>query len=426
MMTRLNFTHVKNILIVFTLLVGINTTHAQRECRSILGAHLTPIVKDSPLLWAVEGTMSPGKMTDRKLKSGMAIGALNYTWTKHLQTYVEGGFKNWANSADTGAIANEQTNKNWGMRQVFVDFSTPTTSITAGLQEMTLGDFIILDEKVMGLALNHSFGAISIQTCAGSVQKSFARMGRFCGNRHLYNIINPNFTEEIGSTPGSTNLLGSSISWDPYAAQSSAEEIDEFSEFEEFSEEAGVKRIVQATSLLLYAELGSSLDDNRYYVGSQTTLSLLSEIQLHLETILQHMSDQNALAWITKLHKNMVWNSGATTHLGVGYFGTHSIDTDATFQPLFSNLFVGEIVRLEAVNFPLATATMGHTLPWHHISFKLKLTQQIQDHETSEIDFLTGIELFDHTKITLILSKVDSRALPETIHMVRVEGKVAF
>ena len=46
--------------------------------------------------------------------------------------------------------------------------------------------------------------------------------------------------------------------------------------------------------------------------------------------------------------------------------------------------------------------------------------------EALEIDFEAGIKLFNHVKMTGILSRVESLAFPEDIYMARLEIRVAF
>jgi len=74
-------------LLIFAgiILININSASAQMDCRSMLGAHLTPFKKDVPTLWGIEGTMAPGIMTspfdslgNTKLNGGMLLAALDF------------------------------------------------------------------------------------------------------------------------------------------------------------------------------------------------------------------------------------------------------------------------------------------------------------------------------------------------------------
>ena len=53
----------KTSILISLIVFASFSANAQMECRSMLGAHLTPFKKDVPILWAIEGTMAPGIMT---------------------------------------------------------------------------------------------------------------------------------------------------------------------------------------------------------------------------------------------------------------------------------------------------------------------------------------------------------------------------
>jgi hypothetical protein len=69
------------ILLVSSILLFSTITFAQFDCRSILSSHLTPIKKNSNLLWAAEGVASHGLMNDREITNGMIyFGLENYDY----------------------------------------------------------------------------------------------------------------------------------------------------------------------------------------------------------------------------------------------------------------------------------------------------------------------------------------------------------
>jgi len=141
------------VLILVIVLFSSSFVNAQMECRSTLGAHLSPLYKDAPLSWAVEGTVAPGLMTspydsakNATLNGGMFLAALNYSFNKRTSFYVEGGYKNWTNSA----LVSEKNNskgRHLGMRQIFYSYSNENTKIKIGLHEALMGDFFLLDER---------------------------------------------------------------------------------------------------------------------------------------------------------------------------------------------------------------------------------------------------------------------------------------
>ena len=192
------------VLSILTILISGQFASAQMECRSMLGAHLTPFKKDVPILWAIEGTMAPGIMSSpfvdkdpTRLNGGMLIGALDFSFSKINNIYIEGGYKNWQNSEFVTKM-DDEFSRHLGLRQAFYSYSGETTKIKFGLHETKLGDFFLIDERIMGVSVDKNIGSFILNVRGGTVTESFARMGKFCANRHLYGIINPSYTENIG------------------------------------------------------------------------------------------------------------------------------------------------------------------------------------------------------------------------------------
>lgn len=423
-------------LLLSFLLFSFTNIKAQMHCRSTLGGHLTPFHKEVPLLWAVEGTMAPGIMTSpttgedpAKLSGGMLIGALDYTVKKHT-FYIEGGYKHWENSELTDDVT--ESSRHLGMRQTFYGFKGDKTDIKLGLHETKLGNYFLIDERILGASLDQEMGAFTLNARAGTVMEMFARMGRFCGNRHLYNLITDNFTENIGENGGETNLAGFVINWNPnYEKPKETNNEDEFSEFNEFnsSDDFGDKKnkLVSNVGLIVYDEFGKEIPDNKLYLGSIIDFNLPAKFGFQTEAVYQDMNSHNTLAYIAALNRNVTWKSGSHTKMEVAYIGKHDIDEEAIFQPLFSNMFLGEIMRLDATDFPLWKASINHNFQGKlKFNIGLKGVGQIEENKTSEIDLEFGMKLFNHVKITPIFSWVNSQALEEDIYMGRLELRVAF
>ena len=189
---------------LFLLFIAISfSAFSQQDCRSHVGAHLTPFAKNFPLLWAVEGTLSHGLMDDRQITNGFLFVGLDYTKKKH-QLYVEGGYKGWRNSL--GFPENGDFGDNYiglgffqknrlGMREVIYRFQGNKTSAIFGLHSMKSTDLFLVNERAIGTSINHKMGALSLDVNAGTVTRDFARMGNFCGVRYLYNTTHK--TNEI-------------------------------------------------------------------------------------------------------------------------------------------------------------------------------------------------------------------------------------
>ena len=447
------------VLILSSLLILLlsNTVSAQMECRSMLGAHLTPFKKGVPILWAVEGTMAPGMMTspidtinNAMLNGGMLLAALDFTIAGKHTFYFEGGYKNWKNSelvSKSGDI-----NRHLGMRQAFYSYKNDRTKFTLGLHETKLGDYFLVDERVVGASLDHEMGAFSINFRAASVLKNFARMGQFCGNRHIYGIITPDYTERIGEKMGETNFTGLVLNWNPnYIKPTKSKEntsedefstdTDEFStnddfyefaendEFSEGSDKSKDKLIsIQNISLIIYDEFGKIIPNNKLYIGSLIDFKLPKSFFFQTGVVYQNMIDNNTIVYIFKLGKSKSWKNASNTKLGLAYIGKANIDNSALFQPLFSNLFLGEVMRMDAVDFPLWNVELKHNFPGKirfHIA--VKAVGQIEGNKTNEQDLELGIKVFkNHLKVTGIFSHVNTNALPDDFMMARLELRLAF
>ena len=306
-----------------------------------------------------------------------------------------------------------------------------------------MGNFYLIDERILGASVDKEIGAFTLNLRGGTVMKNFARMGQFCANRHLYGILNPDYTENIGKKPGETNLAGIVINWNPNfekvdIASSSEDEFsntDEFSDFsstDEFSDvqESSSKQkfTISNIAIILYNEFGSIIPDNKIYTGSLIDFKLPYEFVFQTGGIYQNMKDNNTIVFIAALSKNLGWNNGSNTTLKGAFIGKANIDTDAKFQPLFSNLFLGEIMRLDAIDFPLWQSEVKHNFTGKlkfHVA--LKAVGQIEDSKTNEQDLELGIKTFNnHLKLTAIFSRVETLAFLDDLYMARMEMRLAF
>ena len=460
------------ILLLSAVIILITSQYvsAQMECRSMLGAHLTPFKKDVPILWAIEGTMAPGIMTSpftdqdpTRLNGGMIIGALDFTIKKKHNLYFEGGYKNWQNSE---FIDDEESkSRHIGARQAFYSFTGETIKVKLGLHETKLGDFFLIDERVLGASIDKEMGAFTVNLRAGTVTNSFARMGKFCSNRHLYGIINSNYTENIGKKVGETNLAGFAFNWNPQYKKPEPKKTstDEFSETDEFgsSDEFGStdefhenhdfnefgnnddfsnaneskpkhKLSITNVGFVFYNEFGAEtyIPDHKLYTGLLVDMNLPFGFFMQTGAVYQNMLHNNAVVYIAKFGKSKTWGNASNTKLSGAVIGKHDIDQNALFQPLFSNLFIGEIMRMDATEFPLWQVAIKHRFPGKmkfHIAFKS--VTQIEDARTNEQDVEFGfLALKKHLKLTLIGSRVESQAIgiDNEFYMARVELRLAF
>ena len=472
----------KNIISSFILttlvfaIIAISTgqAKAQMDCRSMLGAHLTPFQKDGSILWGIEGTMGPGVMTspfdslgNTQINGGMILGALDFGFgqQKH-HFYVEGGYKNWKNSEFVDETSLKGS-KHLGVRQAFYSYNNNGTKVKLGLHETRLGDFFLIDERILGASVDQEFGAFSMSGRVGTVNKSFARMGKFCANRHLYSFTRDGFTERIGEKVGETNLAGFVINWDPHyekptGSENEFESTDEFGDSDEFSSDDEFSNSsdefhenhdfnefgdndefaenstnknqfpvkVTNVALIFYDEFGSEeyIPNNKLYTGALMDVNLPYGFYIQTGGIYQNMENNNAIVYIAKFGKSKTWGDASLTKISGAYIGKTNVDDNALFQPTFSNLFIGEVMRMDATEFPLWQMAIKHRFSGKmkmHVA--LKTVGQIEGAKTNEQDIEFGFMAFNnHLKTTLIGSRIESQMFDNEFYMARLELRLAF
>lgn len=399
--------------------VGSPKIYAQLECRSTLAAHLTEIHKDLPLLWALEGTFAPGVMNGEMLNGGMVLGAVNIAATDHHSIYIEGGYKNWKGTSYTEGAKGKS--KHFGMRQAFYNYHPDNIDVKIGLQEMKTTDFNILDERVLGVSVKRNVKQFTLQAYGGTVMQNFARMGRFCGNRHIYTLYPTGNLEKIGKTPGETNLAAITINYNPNQGVTAGGD-DEFMDFEETG-----NSILSNVALVIYDEFGKILANNKFYAGVSAEANLPADLLLNISVMNQTMDFNNCMVYTTGLGYNYFWGNSSMTALGAGVMGVFVFDEGAIYQPIFSNLFMGEVMRLDVWDVPLVTGEVKHHFQGNaHLELGVRGVVQTRDEQTMELDFQAGIKIGKHLSATTILSHIESAFLPENINMARLELRVGL
>lgn len=110
-----------------------------------------------------------------------------------------------------------------------------------------------------------------------------------------------------------------------------------------------------------------------------------------------------------------------------GYLGSAAIDPNARFHPTFSNLFLGEVMRLDVVHLPLVFARAKYTLAGRGrpaigiVAVKRTSGDKAEEYDLDvEIRFSQGLRLYG------LAGFVRSEALPTTTVVGRVQFRYAF
>ncbi|MEN8118415.1 MAG: hypothetical protein ABFS16_15630 [Bacteroidota bacterium] len=455
-MTRLPVSarRVRILLLLSILFATGSTVLAQPECRSTLGAYFKPISENVPVSWAAELIAAPGVMSDRFIFNGMVFLGIDYN-SKSLkhQIYFEGARKNWYNSADGPGLNGEGTGfddfskpekQHFGFRELFYSY-TGLLDVRTGIQTMKSGGSALLDERVLGVNLKKEFNSFALHINGGTVYDDIARMQDICGTRHLYNLARGNKVSFTGEKLFETNFAMAELSWSPgkkaVAKAGSGDEFEEFemddefgafesdNEFSEFSSEEEKKKFIQLNNagIRVYEEFGPLYPDYKYYGGAGMELLINESVELQTELLSQWMNENNALIYSVEVKKEKFWNNGAFSAIQAEYFGLYELDEDIKHFPSFSNLFKGEIMRLDMMHLPLLEVSAMHQFPGKMKSgVEFSYIHQFKDAKTRELDAIYSIRPWKNIHLYAIGGYVRSELITDDNFLLRMEAHFAF
>ena len=148
---------------------------------------------------------------------------------------------------------------------------------------------------------------------------------------------------------------------------------------------------------------------------------------MKLEGIGQYIEGEKAIGYMAEAQRDVTWRSGAFTDLTAGYMGRFRIDDDAFFYPTFGNLFMGEVMRLDAPALPLAYTSVHHRFPWRLApAIGVSLIEQVGAADVTELDLTMGIRLFDGLRLEGVYSYGRTDLLEEEMQMGRLEFRWSF
>ena len=437
----------KLIVVAFALLFSIPELTAQPECRSTLGAYLKPVSEKLPLNWATELTLSPGIMSDRQIFNGMAYLGLGYfTKSNKHQVYFEGAYKYWYNSTDGPGLAGTGTGyadfdkpekKHFGFREMYYEYND-LFSVKAGIQSMKTVGSMLLDERVLGISGSKEWGNVNIRLAGGTVYDEIARMQDVCGTRHLYNLVRGSKVNFVGDKMLDSNFWLAELNWKPGSKKTTNEvPADEFAafdsgdEFSEFSTEGKTKKPafvrLKNISVRLYEEFGKVFPAYKYYAGTSAVFELGKSIQFQTEFLGQLMDENKAIFWKALLQKDMFRHNGALTSLKIGYLGIQKIDDEVLHFPSYSNLFKGEVMRLDMMHLPILEFGIDH-----RFSNKLKsqfgcnYIHQLEGTNTHELNVIYSLKPWKHLHLYTIAAWMQSDLMEEDNYLLKLEARFAF
>jgi hypothetical protein len=128
------------------------------------------------------------------------------------------------------------------------------------------------------------------------------------------------------------------------------------------------------------------------------------------------------------VQKEFFWPNASNTSVHAGYFGKYNVGAPATFEASFSNLFQGEIMRMDAIDVPLYFAGVRHNFASRRKLYaQLQGVEQLHAENMKEVDVEVGIDLFKRLRVAAIGSYVYSRATKERENYVaKMEVRLGF
>lgn len=448
-MTRLpaNVSRIKFLIFAFALFVFASEVNAQADCRSAMGAYLKPVSDNIPLHWAAELTLSPGIMSDRQIFNGMAYLGLGYFSKSNLhQFYFEGAYKYWYSSTDGPGLSgtgtgysdfNKPEKKHLGFREMYYEYKNGI-NLKAGIQSMKSTGSMLLDERVLGINASKEWSNWTVRVASATVYDDIARMQDVCGTRHLYNLVRGSKVNFVGDKMLDSNFWLVELGWKAgKKTNADSGSRDEFASFEtenEFSEFATETKPEKPdflqfsnVSFRLYEEFGIVFPAYKYYAGTNASLKLGKLAELQTELLGQWMDENKAVFWKASLHKNIFSSKGAVSSLKIGYLGMIKMDSDIQYFPSYSNLFKGEVMRLDVMHLPLFDFGFTHRFASTIKSqIECNYIHQLEGANTRELNVLYSLKPWKHLHLYAIAAWMQSDLMEKDNYLMKLEARFAF
>lgn len=447
-MIRNQSVHMIKLMVLFVLMILSTEINSQVDCRSILGAHLNGI-KDTPLSLGLELSGSAAILNERRIANFHVFAGLDFTRKMH-QFYFEGAWKGWYNSGNNpdGEEArtdypdyNRPETAHLGFRELFYKYGNKPDFLKVGVQTLETPDYFLFNERMLGISGSKRLNKFDFTGSLGTVTNRISRFGDVCGNRHIYNIVHRSQFNFTGDKPGETNFGTIFLNWKrdsaPSPAKNTGEQSDDLNEFEEFEDfgsdiiEGNSNKPVyfkaEQAGIFFYEEFGTGFHEYKYYSGIYAGFQTLFGSMLQLELVDQYIFNDHALAFWLELEKEIFWQNGAVSKMSISYLDKLDIDQNAHFYPAFSNLFMGEVMRLDAIDLPLVAVSAEYQFKSKNKTFiQLNIVRQLKGNHSGELDLQFGRKVSDHFLLTSIFSYMTSELLENEFWMAKLEARYAF
>jgi hypothetical protein len=415
------------MLAAIILTASCTSTYAQWECPGQLGAYLKPVGK-SPLLWGIELTAGAGTLDKNRIFNSMGLIGVDYSFGKN-SFYAEGGFKYWNRQDDQLNVNFDQ--KHLGLRELFYQTKSDNSRFTLGIHSSKMEDGYLLNERIIGMSYKQFFGKFSLGVTAGSVTKDFARNGTFCNVSYLYDIIPLRDRSLIGNSPGQTNLAGVTLSFLPSRVSTTSSDIGPGTltsgEFSDGLEAEPVSKAIKLESvgMVIYNEFGKWISSPVLMGGFYANMDLFNGLNVKPELLYQAANLNNALIYSLILEKSF-GPGHSRTSLNARYIGLSAIDSNAKPLNSFSNIFSGDVLRLDTPDLPVYQFGIKQTFSKYKFHLKFQATGQAKSDPMHEYDLEAGKKFFNRLQINGTAGMVITPSLNDKIYLARIELRYYF
>jgi len=418
----------KLISCLFATFVFASVASAQWECPSQLAAFLKP-AGNSNLYWGSELTGGAGYLDKNWIGNGMGLVGLN--WSNGKSTiYAEGGLKYW-NRYDIDA-SKDHSNTHLGIRELYYQYKASKSEFTLGVQSSRLDDDYLLNERVLGANLKLTQGKWTFDMLGGTVTKDFARNGTFCNVGYMYDILVGRQRSLIGNGFGDTNLASASLKYQPGKKSTKKTTSDDEFSSDEFSQGLDAPSSGKATAFkvesvgaIVYHEFGDWIAQKFVTTGIFAQTEWGNGWSFKPEVLFQSAKLNNAIIYSFRLEK-MLGGENSKTNFSLRYLGKTNIDDNARILNSFSNIFAGDVIRLDAIDLPFIQAGFKYALPKQKIHFKTQIASQVNGNSMKELDFEVGKRFGKHLQVNALSGIVRSNLLNNDAILGRIEFRYNF
>lgn len=426
------------IRILFCLLVAASPFAAAQDCgRCEWRPVCSPVSEESLLsstLWASiwNGHIEGRNAIDRTYTYAMVAGSLGYQFgadSPH-EVHLDMALKVWDRS-DGQLLQPACDGRHFGL-SAYYRYSDPDTKLTVGLQTMDMDNYLLLNDQVLGVALDQSIGAFKLDLYGGTLSADFSRTESFCGKRNMYCLRNCaqcrwgfgernlNGFKRVDYNLGERNIVGGMLTWLP------AKTADVGAEGEADAGSASAPLFqLHRIGVFAFEEFRNHLDEYSLYYGVASMLTIPAEINLELEVASQSLDNQNAMAYLVAGDRLFDSTVGVTS-LRLGYVGGIALDKGAHFKPSFSRLCLGEVIALDTIDLPIVFSGIRHTMPWKKPT-SVKVAYVVQPEGFyREWDFAIVHQMFKMFQLELLYSWIDSKIEDPPVKMVALHQTWTF